>query len=134
MNKKSTEIISVPISPAELIDKITILEIKAKRIQDQDKLKNIRFELGILKKTYNLFIPKSEKLQSLTKLLREVNGRIWDIEDKIRLLEKDKKFDSSFVKTARSVYVNNDKRSIIKKKINLLLKAGIKEEKSYENY
>ncbi len=124
----------IPVSAAELIDKITILEIKSQRISDKPKLNNIRNELKVLKQIFTETIHKTSKVQALIKLLQQVNTKIWDTEDKIRLCEKNQNFGPSFVKVARLVYLNNDLRSDIKKKINLLIGSGIIEEKSYVEY
>ena len=124
-------IINVPISIGELIDKITILEIKKDKIKNL-KLKNILKELSFLRavlKKDNIFIPDEIFLQ-----LKSINLTLWDIEDKIRIKEKNKEFDNEFIELARSVYLNNDKRSETKKVLNIMLKSEIIEEKSYEKY
>ena len=124
-------IIHVPISIGELIDKITILEIKKDKLQNL-KLKNILKELSCLRSVLeknSIFIPDEIFLQ-----LKSINLTLWDIEDKIRIKEKNKEFDSEFIKLGRSVYLNNDRRSETKKELNIMLNSEIIEEKSYEKY
>ena len=124
-------IIHVPISIGELIDKITILEIKKDKLKNL-KLKNILNELSFLRAVLDknsIFIPDEIFLQ-----LKSINLTLWDIEDKIRIKEKNKEFDSEFIKLARSVYLNNDRRSETKKELNIMLNSEIIEEKSYEKY
>ena len=124
-------IINVPISIGELIDKITILEIKKDKLKDF-KLKNILKELSFLRAVLeksSIFIPDEIFLQ-----LKSINLTLWDIEDKIRIKEKNKEFDNEFIELARSVYLNNDRRSETKKELNLMFKSEIIEEKSYEKY
>ena len=124
-------IIHVPISIGELIDKITILEIKKDKLKNL-KLKNILKELSFLKDVLeknSIFIPDEIFLQ-----LKSINLTLWDIEDKIRIKEKNKEFDNEFIKLARSVYLNNDRRSETKKELNLMFNSEIIEEKSYEKY
>jgi Family of unknown function (DUF6165) len=124
----------VEVAPGELIDKITILEIKLKNIMDEAKLANIRREYEILIDTYREHIEETEALRLLIDELREANARIWDIEDDIRDLERDKNFGDRFVEVARSVYRSNDRRAATKRKINELLNSVIIEEKSYAEY
>ena len=126
--------ISVPIAPGELIDKITILEIKLERISAQTKLVNIKKELDVLTSAYNESIPISDKLKQLMNELKSVNEDLWDIEDEIRSCERIEDFGDSFIKLARSVYITNDKRMGIKRAINDLLGSEIVEEKSYVAY
>ena len=124
-------IINVPISIGELIDKISILEIKKDKFKNL-KLKNILKELSFLRavlKKNIIFIPDEIFLQ-----LKSINLTLWDIEDKIRIKEKNKEFDNEFIELARSVYLNNDRRSETKKELNLMFKSEIIEEKSYEKY
>ena len=118
----------------ELIDKITILQIKMERIKDPAKLKNIKAELTTLMMTYELEVPKSPKLQELWDSLKQVNGTLWVIEDDIRDKERDQQFDDAFIKLARDVYYTNDERCRIKREINLLAGSRLIEEKSYKNY
>jgi hypothetical protein len=126
--------INTIISVGEFFDKITILEIKKKKIHDKEKLSNVNNELTELRnieQTYNL---KSFQLNNLIKKLYNVNLELWNIEDKIRVLEKSKSFDSEFIQLARSVYITNDLRANLKKEINIKSKSNLIEEKSYEKY
>ena len=124
----------MPVSPAELIDKITILEIKRQFIKDSTKLKNVNLEYKLLLDVLIKNVSGSEELDLLRSQLKEANMKLWDIEDKIRDLEKNKVFDKKFIELARLVYFTNDKRSEIKKDINKLLNSEIVEEKSYSDY
>ena len=126
--------INVPISPGELVDKITILEIKKEFITDDNKLKNINHEYDLLMQIYIDNISKTEGIANLKKQLKEINLELWKIEDKIRDCEREKSFTDIFIELARSVYFTNDKRSQIKLKINLLLNSKLVEEKSYKDY
>lgn len=126
--------INTVISVGEFFDKITILEIKKKKIQDKEKLSNVNNELTELRnieQTYNL---ESLQLNNLIKKLYNVNLELWNIEDKIRVLEKSKSFDNEFIQLARSVYITNDLRANLKKEINIKSKSNLIEEKSYEKY
>jgi hypothetical protein len=126
--------INTIISVGEFFDKITILEIKKKKIHNQEKLINVNNELTELRnieQTYNL---ENFQLNNLIKKLYNVNLELWDIEDKIRILEKSKSFDSEFIQLARSVYLKNDLRANLKKEINIKSKSNLIEEKSYEKY
>ena len=127
------ETINVPISPGELLDKITILEIKSQHIKDDTKLANVQTELKLLSDIWDKTSPSSG-LDNLKQELRENNQALWDIEDKIRIKESNKEFDQVFIELARSVYIQNDKRAETKKKINLKLGSVIVEEKSYADY
>ncbi len=127
------ETINVPISPGELLDKITILEIKSEQIKDKIKLTNINTELELLSKIWSK-TARNEELTELKQELKENNQALWDIEDKIRIKEAKKEFDQVFIELARAVYVQNDKRAGTKKKINSLLGSKIVEEKSYADY
>ncbi len=127
------ETINIPISPGELLDKITILEIKCEHIKDSAKLSNVETELKLLSDIWEN-TSQSNDLNDLKKQLRENNQALWDIEDKIRIKESNKEFDQVFIELARSVYIQNDKRAETKKKINLKLGSEIIEEKSYANY
>jgi chaperonin cofactor prefoldin len=124
----------VPISLGELADKITILEIKLERIADQMKRDNVRLELELLREAWTNTKKVDVTLELLMKELKKVNETLWTIEDDIRDCERRKDFGSRFVELARSVYKTNDRRSEIKREINLLLGSGIIEEKSYESY
>ena len=126
--------ILVEIAPGELIDKITILEIKSERIVDEDKLGNVRVELNVLERARDGAIQASPALDELTVKLREVNEALWDIEDGVRDCERTKDFGPRFIELARSVYRNNDRRMALKREINELLGSKLTEEKSYADY
>lgn len=126
--------ILVEIAPGELIDKITILEIKTKRISDQQKLHNVRIELGVLEEARDGAITASPALDKLTAKLRKVNETLWDIEDAVRNCERTDDFGPQFIKLARSVYCNNDERAALKRDVNELLGSKLIEEKSYADY
>jgi tetratricopeptide (TPR) repeat protein/ADP-heptose:LPS heptosyltransferase len=130
-NRVRTPAVTVAIAPGELIDKITILEIKAGRIGDPDKLRNVRAELAELCEARECSIFGRDELASLTADLRAVNESLWNIEDEIRNCERDGDFGPKFVELARSVYKENDQRAAIKRKMNELLGSRIVEEKSY---
>ncbi|HOW10913.1 MAG TPA: DUF6165 family protein [Bacteroidales bacterium] len=121
----------IEVSNGEIIDKLTIIQIKLERITDDAKLANLRREFDILKEAAASIISQDDPLY---KALYEVNCTLWDIEDRIRDLERKKDFGHEFVSTAREVYFNNDKRSEIKREINLKTSSGLIEEKSYEKY
>ena len=123
-----------PVSPGEVIDKITILQIKYEKINNKNKLKNIKNELSLLLPLINKKKYETLEIQNLMKNLKKVNDTLWNIEDNIREKENFKEFDDEFIELARSVYKTNDKRAEIKKKINLLTKSDIIEEKSYKKY
>ena len=126
--------ISIPVSLGELVDKITILEIKANKISDSKKLKNINNELEALLLVL-VKINKDEKIfKDLYSELKKVNQELWEIEDKIRNLEKNKVFNEEFIEVARSVYIKNDKSFDLKNKIIDLFDSEYKVEKSYEDY
>jgi hypothetical protein len=127
-------VILVPISPGELLDKITILRIKAARISDPAKLENVRHELTVLEQTWARAVPGAAQLAAEEQALTTVNTRLWDIEDRIREHEAGRRFDASFIELARAVYMTNDERAAIKKRINLALGSRIVEEKSYQPY
>ena len=126
--------INIPVSWGELIDKITILEIKMNRIQDVEKLDNISKELQALSLIFNQDCSESEQVGQLKTELRTVNEKLWEIEDDIRKCEKEKNFSQRFIDLARAVYMNNDQRSVLKREINKVLKSELIEEKSYEDY
>ena len=126
--------ITAEISCGELIDKITILKIKAEQITDPEKLKNVRTELETLQNTCNECIDNYEAIAQLQAILQQINKALWDIEDAIRVKERNKEFDDEFIQIARSVYVTNDKRCMIKKEIDKILGSRITEEKSYEEF
>lgn len=125
----------VEVSNGELLDKLSILELKLKNIKDNKKLINIKNEHGGLSPLCNnLFDNYGNELRSLYVKLSEINAELWKIEDDIRECERNKDFGDEFVRLARAVYFTNDKRSDVKKSINLLTESGFVEEKSYEDY
>lgn len=128
----NTHIITAEISYGELVDKITILTIKSERINTRSKLNNVHTELATLQKVYDEYIGNRIDVQQLRELLKKINEMLWDIEDAIRIKERNKEFDNEFIALARSVYITNDKRCSIKKQIDILLESHITEEKSYE--
>ncbi|HEX6638200.1 MAG TPA: DUF6165 family protein [Steroidobacteraceae bacterium] len=126
--------ILVPISPGELLDKITILRIKAARMGDPLKVANVRHELGLLEQTWKDSGAAAVDLGNEEANLTLVNEKLWVIEDEIRDEERLKRFGEKFIELARAVYVTNDERAAIKKRINTLLGSTIVEEKSYQSY
>ena len=126
--------ISVPIAYGELIDKITILEIKSERITDSAKLANVRVELDLLNETWHADSASRRDIAAERAELRRVNEALWDIEDRIRIKEKAKAFDAEFIELARSVYIRNDERAKVKRAINTKLGSTLVEEKSYADY
>jgi len=133
MANKSKKILT-EISAGELLDKISILEIKLDKIKDKESLLEINKEYNSLKETQNSNIKLTKNLENLIKELKEVNLKLWDIEDNKRICEKNKDFGKVFVDLSRNVYFNNDKRAKIKSEINKLLGSNIKEVKQYVNY
>lgn len=123
--------VSLPVSIGEFVDKITILEIKSKRIRDIEKRKNINKELDLLRGIWNSSPYATTDISNEWAQLKSVNESLWDIEDQIRLREAQGRFDETFVELARAVYIKNDERSAIKRRINILLESDIVEEKSY---
>lgn len=126
--------VQVPVSFGELLDKLSILQIKSERMQDAGKLANVRRELSALEKTWLAHPAAGRDVVRLRAQLKAVNERLWEIEDEIRLKEKAGRFDEEFVRLARSVYFENDERARIKKEINLALGSSFVEEKSYQDY
>ncbi len=126
--------LSVPVSEGELLDKLSILLIKKERITSAEKLVNIEREFAVLDAVLQEKIPVSVELDALRAELKEVNEVLWEIEDEIRLCEKEKNFGQHFIELARSVYRTNDRRSQLKYRINTLLGSELVEEKSYEEY
>jgi hypothetical protein len=126
--------ILVPISPGELLDKITILEIKSERIDDSDKVANVRHELGLLSQIWSDSVQEDQTISDLHRQLKAINEELWEIEDDIRDEERNDRFDERFIELARAVYVTNDKRAQAKKDVNLHLGSEIVEEKSYKDY
>jgi hypothetical protein len=126
--------IIVPVSFGELLDKISILQIKSERMSDEAKLANVRRELSALERTWMAHPAAGKDVALLRADLKAVNERLWDIEDEVRLKERAQAFDEDFVRLARSVYLENDERARIKKAINLALGSSYVEEKSYQDY
>jgi Family of unknown function (DUF6165) len=126
--------ISVPVSPGELLDKITILRIKSSRMSDAQKLANVRAELKVLEETWSTSPYAKSDIAADVNALLQVNERLWVIEDDIRDKERAQAFDSEFIRLARAVYFENDERAAIKRRINLKLGSTIVEEKSYADY
>ena len=126
--------INIPASIGELFDKITILEIKKSKIKDENKLIFINKELNLLKKVVKSKKINTRNLSSLVKKLKNVNLKLWNVEDKLRKFEKNKQFKKDFINYARKVYYTNDKRAILKNEINLKTNSIISEVKSYEKY
>ena len=133
MNNKSKKILS-EISAGELLDKISILEIKLEKIKDKNDLFEINKEYKVLKEVKNLNIKSTNEIEQLFKEIKVVNLKLWNIEDKIRICEKNKDFGETFIDLARGVYLNNDKRAEIKSIINKRLGSNIKEIKQYVKY
>jgi len=126
--------IHVPVSPGEVLDKITILEIKSERMKDPQKVANVKIELALLQKTWSDSVKEDRVIHGLHAQLKEINEALWEIEDDIRDKERAKEFDDRFIDLARSVYITNDRRSQVKKDLNLYLGSAIIEEKSYQDY
>ena len=133
MVKKSKKILT-EISAGELLDKISILEIKLDKINDKESLIEINREYKSLKKTKNSNLALTKDLQNLIISLKKINMKLWIIEDEKRICEKNKDFGKTFINLARNVYINNDKRAKIKSEINKLLGSNIKEIKKYTDY
>ena len=126
--------IRVPISPGELIDKITILQIKSERMSDPAKVANVRAELGMLEATWRDSAHGAPDIEPQWLELKRINAALWDIEDRIRDKERAGAFDAEFIELARAVYVTNDERAAVKRTINTRLGSRIVEEKSYQEY
>ena len=126
--------ILVPVSPGELLDKITILRIKAQRMSDAAKIANVKHELSLLEQTWKDSGAAAANLATEEAALTRVNEALWVIEDDIRDEERAQRFGEKFIELARAVYVTNDERAAIKKRINLLSGSTIVEEKSYKQY
>ena len=133
MEDKSKKILS-EVSAGELLDKISILEIKLEKITDKSSLEQLKKEYKILKENQNSTIKLEGKIEDLFKSLKNINFKLWNIEDKLRICEKNKDFGKEFIELAREVYFNNDKRSKIKSDINKTLDSNIVEIKQYANY
>ena len=133
-NAKTNAAVTVEIAPGELIDKITILDIKLVRIKDAAKLANVRAEWETLTRARDAALPLSPALNEATAALRRANETLWDVEDHIRECERQKDFGPRFIELARAVYVTNDERARIKRRINEILGSRLVEEKSYAAY
>jgi len=129
-----TDHILVPTAPGELIDKLTILRLKEERILDASKVANVRIERAALMETVKAHVPSNDALDTLWEELYQINADLWVIEDDIRDCERAKDFGETFIKLARAVYITNDRRADVKKKINLLLGSALIEEKSYSDH
>ncbi len=130
MNTKLNQILA-EISAGELLDKITILEIKKEKIKDEQKLKDVQKELSTLSITLEKNIPDRSRIKDLVTSLKKINLRLWDIEEGKRIAERNQNFDQNFIKLSRDVYKSNDERAKIKLKINEILGSNIKEVKSH---
>ncbi len=126
--------IHVPISPGELIDKITILEIKSVRITDPAKVTNVRHELALLQETWRASPYSTADIDVQWASLRRINEKLWDVEDQLRDKERARTFDQEFIDLARAVYFTNDERAAVKREINTKLGSKMVEEKSYAAY
>lgn len=124
----------IPISFGELFDKLTILQIKLENLKNQNALENVKIEYNQLYLTYENNFSKDENAKHLFANLKQINEKLWDIEDKIRDKERDKIFDQEFIELARNVYITNDERSRIKRNINEIFGSEFIEEKSYSDY
>ena len=133
MTNKSKKILS-EISAGELLDKISILEIKLEKIEDKNNREEIKKEYKILKEIQNSSIKFDDKIKELFNSIKVINIKLWNIEDELRACEKNKDFGKNFIELARGVYFNNDKRSKIKSEINKILGSNIREVKQYVNY
>ena len=134
MMVSAKESILIPISPGELLDKITILEIKSKRIESVEKKLHVNKELALLNAVWHESVASDTELVSMREELKSINESLWVIEDDIREEERNKRFGDRFIELARSVYVTNDQRANVKKRVNLHLNSEIVEEKSYQDY
>jgi len=134
INRKVGKELLIPVSPGELLDKLTILEIKLERIGDETKLANVRREHALLARVWRESGLEEQGVRQLRAGLRKVNEALWEIEDAIRDEEREGRFGDRFVELARSVYLRNDERAALKKRINEQLGSEIREEKSYRDY
>ena len=133
MTNKSKKIVS-EISAGELLDKLSILEIKLDKIKNQNRQQEISKEYKILQKTKEMNIESTQEINQLIEEIKIINLKLWEIEDKIRVCEKNKDFGKDFIELARAVYLTNDKRAKIKSKINEMVGSNIKEIKEYADY
>lgn len=125
---------AIPVSWGELIDKVTILEIKAERLSSATARANVAQELSALSETVGSAGALNPRVIALKAALREVNEKLWSVENEIRAMEARQQFDTEFIRLARAIYRNNDERGRLKREINSLLQSGISEEKQYTNY
>ncbi len=126
--------IKIDVGSGELVDKLTILQIKSERITNGAKLVNVRHELGVLMRVFDTRVSKDDTISQFMGELKSINEELWEIEDDIRVCEGEKNFDTRFIELARAVYITNDKRAAVKKQINLHTGADIVEEKSYTEF
>lgn len=126
--------IKVPISIGDLVDKITILQVKLEKIEDVYKKENVLYELDLLMKIFTKKVPQSEQLQELLDALKKVNSKLWDIENGTRSKAAKKEFDQEFITLAQNVYINNNHRHELKREINIITGSRIIEEKQYTAY
>lgn len=126
--------LAIEVSPGELLDKISILEIKSENIQDSQKLSNVRYELDLYREICKNALPIDDTLAGLMRDLKAANAALWKIEDDIRACESRQDFGDEFIRLARSVYRTNDRRAALKRKINVICGSSIIEEKSYTDY
>ncbi len=134
MTARLSRAILAPVSPAELLDKITILEIKSERMADPAQRANVRHELRVLEQVWEEVAASDERTRRLRADLKAINERLWEIEDAIRAKEAQRQFDDEFVELARSVYRSNDRRAALKRELNAHLGSEFREEKSYQDY
>ena len=127
-------LLHVPVSPGEFLDKLTILELKAERITDPAKLANVRRELELMRATWAASPLAARDVTALVDGLRATNAVLWDVEDRLRACEAERRFDAAFVELARTVYRTNDRRAAVKRQLNLALGSDLLEEKSYTPY
>ena len=133
MTNKTKKILT-EISPGELLDKISILEIKLEKVKDKNSQEEIKKEYKILKEIQTNSIKMSDKIKNLFQSVKNVNVELWDIEDKLRIYEKNRDFGKNFIELARGVYFKNDERAKLKNEINEILESNIREIKQYINY
>jgi len=133
MTNKTKKILT-EISPGELLDKISILEIKLEKVKDKNSQEEIKKEYKILKEIQTNSIKMTDKIKNLVQSVKNVNIELWDIEDKLRIYEKNRDFGKNFIDLARGVYFKNDERAKLKNEINKILKSNIREIKQYVNY
>ena len=133
MTNKTKKILT-EISPGELLDKISILEIKLEKVEDKKSQEEIKREYKILKEIQTSSIKMTDKIKNLTQSVKNVNIELWDIEDKLRIYEKNRDFGKNFIELARGVYFKNDERAKLKNEINEILESNIREIKQYMNY